>query len=242
MDSFEVEIPLEAALVRASFSPCWLKRYNHKMSALLALTVCILSFSGVATSRDLRHVDFKNFAYPWSGPPSWSDQLEWLNPSEPGQVRLTDGRWADDAEVEERSKDSLPFAGLTLESVQFGDVTGDGRENAIVVLRYDTGGTQFSYYVYIYSFKAGHPGLLGYFHAGDRAYSGLYQVYAQNKELVVEFFDPKKRTGDCCSSGFIRTRYRWRGGKFEAEGPTEFGTPKASSRIPVSTFGTHQQP
>ena len=120
-----------------------------------------------------------------------------------------------------------------------GDVTGEGREDAIVVIRYDTGGTQFSYFVYLYSFAASRPNLLAYFHAGQRSYLGLYQVYAQNKQLVVELYDPSKRTGECCSSGFIRTRYRWHLGKFEVTGQNELGIPQTPSRLPVSPFGIH---
>jgi hypothetical protein len=119
-------------------------------------------------------------------------------------------------------------------------VTGAGRDDAIVVIRYDTGGTQFEYFVYIYTFTEGRPKLLAYFHAGDRSDSGLYQIYAQNKELVVELYDPSKRTGDCCSSGFIRTRYRWHLDNFEAVGKNEFATPRTPCRLPVSPFGIHQ--
>jgi hypothetical protein len=211
------------------------------MRTLVVLAMWATPPSGPAATDNLRHVDFKNFDFPWSEPPGWSDHMEWLNVSEQNRVRLVNGRWElDGKEFEEGVKSQAPFAGLTLESVQFGDVTSDGREEAIVVLRFDTGGTQYSYYVFIYSSRAGRPSLLGYFHAGDRAYFGLYQVYPQGGGLVVELFDPQKRIGDCCSSGFVRTRYRWHKGKFEMFGPSEFGTPKAPSRIPVSIFGIHQ--
>jgi hypothetical protein len=132
------------------------------------------------------------------------------------------------------------FRGLTFETASFGDLTGDGREDAIVVLRFDTGGTQYWHYVYVYVPAAGRAKLLGYFHTGDRAASGLYQVYAKGGNLVVELFDAEKRQGDCCSSGFVRTRYHWVQGKFDQVGPAESGTPKSPSRLPVSVFGIHQ--
>jgi len=75
--------------------------------------------------------------------------------------------------------------------------------------------------VYIYSFAAGKPKLLGYFHAGDREYSGLCKVIDDHGELVVDLFDPEKRSGDCCSSGIVRTRYRWEQGQFKAVGAAE---------------------
>src|SRR5215471_15763262 len=95
----------------------------------------------------------------------------------------------------------IQWKGFTLQSVKFADLTGGGQEQAIVVLHYATGGTQQTDYVYIYSLIAEKPKLLAYFHTGDRAYSGLYKVFGDHGKLVVELFDPEKRSGDCCSSG-----------------------------------------
>ena len=198
----------------------------------------LLLFASIATAAaqpSIRQVDFKNFTYPWSHYSGWPHQLEWLDISHSGQIQLANGKWRD---TEEGGNDR-PFSGLTLEAVQFADVTGDDRTDAIVVLRFDTGGTQYSHYVFIYTFVAGDPKLLACFHSGDRAASGLYRVYGQNGNLVVEVFDPKKSSGDCCSTGFIRTRYRWQSGKFVRSGAQEHGTPKTPSRSPVTIFGTH---
>ena len=111
-----------------------------------------------------------------------------------------------------------------MQSVEFADVTGESKEDAIVVLEYLTGGTQKTHYVYIYSFDDGTPKLLAYFHSGSRAYYGLRKVYGENGKLVVELFDPEKSSGDCCSSGFVRTRYKWHNGRFEAFGARESET------------------
>jgi hypothetical protein len=181
--------------------------------------------------------DFKNFSYPWSRYAGWPHELQWLDTSVRGRVRLADGKWPDGSEDDAES--SPQFTGLTLENVQFADVTGDGKQEALVTLRYDTGGTQYSHYVYIYSLGGGSPRLLAYFHSGDRSYWGLYQVYGRCGKLVVELFDPKKETGDCCSNGFVRTVYQWRGGRFQQVGAKQSGTPQAPSRIPVTVFGTH---
>lgn len=182
---------------------------------------------------DIRQVDFKNFSYPWSG--SLRSEPGWLDMSRERLVRLTNGRRLRD------SGNGMTLEGLTLEEVQYADVTGDGQTGAVVVLRYETGGTMFFYYVYIYSFAAAQPKLLACFHSGERADSGLYRVYGQEGKLVIELFDPRKQSGDCCSTGFVRTRYAWRNGKFLAAGAKEFGTPKTTSRLPVSVMGIHQQ-
>lgn len=204
---------------------------NIFIGALLFASVGL----AVAQSK-VQKVDFKNFSYPWTAYSGWPHQLEWRDSSEQGHVQLVNGRWAEGEEPNGR------FSGLTLECVQFANITGDGQTDAIVTLRYDTGGTQFSHYVYLYSLAEGKPKLLASFHSGDRAASGLYQVYGQEGKFIVELFDPHKQEGDCCSSGFIRTRYRWSDGKFVAVGVQEFGTPKAPSRLPVTTFGTHKSP
>lgn len=41
--------------------------------------------------------------------------------------------------------------------------------------------------------------------------------------MTVDFADPEKRIGDCCSDGYIRARYRWQDGHFVEEGQRERG-------------------
>ncbi|HUD15458.1 MAG TPA: hypothetical protein VMQ56_17535 [Terracidiphilus sp.] len=174
----------------------------------------IVLFSGLASAQQsIRQVDFKNFTYPLSGPLLGHGELKWLRTPEDEYsnrkpINLVHGQ---DGE------------GFTLQSVTFSDVTGDGQEDAIAVLLYQTGGTQNTHYVYIYSFTDGKPKLLAYCHTGSRGYSGLYGVYGARGALVFELLDQKKMEGECCSSGFVRTRYRWRAGRFEAVGAKEYG-------------------
>ncbi len=199
---------------------------------ILGLLLCA-SIGCAAAQTDIRHVDFKNFSYPFLDSTT-DEEAGWIDISDEEHIRLTNGKNLSN------SGNGMTYEGLTLEGVQFANVTGDGQTDAIVVLRYDTGGTMFSYYIYVYAFADGQPKLLACFHAGDRAYSGLYKVYEQKGKLVLELYDPEKRAGDCCSTGFIRTRYIWHKGKFLAVGANEFGLPRTASRIPVSVFGNHQ--
>jgi hypothetical protein len=213
------------------------------VTRMLTIRVAIMcsffaAVAGTAPKHDIRDVDFRNFAYPWNyhGSPS---RLEWMSTSESNEVRLRDGKWQDSENQSDSNDPPALFSGLTLESIIYSHLSDRSQEQAIVVLRYDSGGTQYSYFVYIYSMQASVAKVLAYFHAGDRADFGLYRVYADDGKLVVELFDPSKRIGDCCSNGFVRTKWRWRQTKFEMAGPTEFGTPTSQSRLPVSTFGTH---
>jgi hypothetical protein len=118
------------------------------------------------------------------------------------------------------------YSGFTFQSVQYADVTSGGKEDAIVVLTYHTGGTQTTNYVYIYSLESGKPKLLDFCFTGDRAYSGLYDVRAENGILIFDLLDPRRESGDCCSSGFVETRYRWNGIRFVRVGPVTRGAAK----------------
>ena len=148
------------------------------------------------------------------------------------------GRWREpDSETIAQNGFHLLFNGLTLEEVVYGNLTGDHEDEAVVVLRYDTGGTQYHHFVYIYSPDVKGPRLLAWFRAGDRSANGLYQVSVREGKVVIALYDPEKQQGDCCSSGFIRQRYRWNGSGFAEEGVAERGPSRNPSRRQVSTFG-----
>jgi hypothetical protein len=95
--------------------------------------------------------------------------------------------------------------------------------DAVVVLGYHTGGTAYWNYVYAFSLESNSPKLIGWFRAGSRADFGLYRVEVTNGGLVVDLFDPEHRAADCCSEGFVRTRYKFKNGYFVQTGPLEFG-------------------
>src|SRR5436190_2149178 len=124
----------------------------------VGLLLALLSCHSLA-QKSIRRIDFKNFSYPWAPYSEWPDHLTWQDTSEQSHVQLTNGRWKNPVEEDNH----LTFSGLTLEQVQFADVTGDGREEAIVVLRFDTGGAQYSHYAYVYSFHVNKPHLLAFF-------------------------------------------------------------------------------
>jgi hypothetical protein len=207
------------------------RRHPLVRSFAFGILLCI-SPGFVSAQSSIRQVDFKNFTYPLSGPLLGHGEMRWLGNPKDGYskrkpIHLENG---DDltevSSVSVDGKEYPQFEGFTLQSVQYADVTGEGKEDAIVVLLYRTGGTQNTHYVYIYSFDAGKPNLLAYCYTGSRGYSGLYKVYGEPGTLIFELLDPAKMEGECCSSGFVRTRYRWDGSRFEAVGRPEYGTVK----------------
>lgn len=187
------------------------------------------------SSADIRTIDFKNFSYPWAPPNDWPDRLQWMSLRLEKHIKLVNGKW-DERDESERSN-GTQFSGLTLEGVQFAKLSDGKSEDAIVVLRFDSGGTQYHYWVYIYGGSDGTPKLLGFFHAGDRAQFGLYQVFEKYRILNVLLFNPKFQEGDCCSSGYLNYQFHWNGKGFEAIGSPIPGRPNSASRRPISVFG-----
>jgi hypothetical protein len=195
-----------------------------------SLFIGLLLYASVdftAAQTNIRHVDFKNFTYPLNGTLLGHDRLQWLDMSSDAHPNRKPVHLVNGDDLMKASSfvmdghEYIQWEGFTLQSVEFADVTGAGKEDAIVVLKYFTGGTQNTHYVYIYSFDDGKPKLLAYCHTGDRGDNGLYKVYGDREALVFELLDPKKMSGLCCSSGFVRMRYKWHNGRFEVFGKSE---------------------
>jgi hypothetical protein len=206
--------------------------------ALISLFIAVPAvpvLQSQASKSGIHGVDFKNLSYPWEWPNHWPDHLQWMSLGLKNHVQLVNGKW--DGRDEQDKADDRPFEGLTLEGVDFVHLSNQPDENAIVVLRYDTGGTQNHYWVYIYGFSAGAPKLMAFFHAGDRAYHGLATVTGNKGKLIVDLYDPDREEGDCCSSGLVRYVFRWNGNGFEPVGKPSKRNTDRSSRRPVSIFG-----
>jgi hypothetical protein len=111
-------------------------------------------------------------------------------------------------------------------------VTGDGVDEALVVIKIETGGSAIPQLVYLFAWKNNEPELIWHFRTGDRADGGLKNIRAENGEVVVELFgqdryivgelDTAKITGDeeqiCCPTHFTLSRYKWNGSNFRLQG------------------------
>jgi hypothetical protein len=201
----------------------------------LLLIALPISIRAQSSKTGIRSVDFKDFSYPWLEPDEWPDHVQWMSLNIKNRIRLTKGKW-DQRDLPDRTNDTQ-FTGLTYEDVGYGKLSSITTECAIVVLRYDSGGTQYHHWVYIYRTINGTSKLMGFFHAGDRAYYGLYRVFVKNGFLNVELFDLELRQGDCCSTGFLNFQYQWNGSGFETVGRPTKGEVDSPSRRSVSVFG-----
>ena len=187
------------------------------------LTVVSIALGSTPTSsalqsppkKSIRAVDFRNFSYP---------ETEGLHTphSRKRSFKLKDG-----ALPETRDKQGfVDGMGIYLSSVSYGDVTGDGQEEAIVTMSIVTGGSALPNIVYIYTLKGSKPRLLWAFDTGDRADGGLRRVKAENGRLLVELYgngkilgkdlgaEDKTNRGACCPTFFTRARYKWTGNGF----------------------------
>jgi hypothetical protein len=153
----------------------------------------------MTASQAIRSVDFANFTYPG----------QYILPGRPKNLTLEEGRFTQD-EIQVR-----------LAYLDFADVTGDGVEDAIVVLAPVLTGSATPLVTYIYTLKDSGPKLVWAFSSGDRADGGLRRAYGENGRLVVERFSPIKSKGACCPTQFTRTTYAWDGASFRQHGAVE---------------------
>src|SRR5262249_48433043 len=163
-------------------------------------------------NKTIRSVDFRNFSYPKT--------KELYSPnSTKRSFRLKDGLLP---EIRDKQGDVVG-EGVGLRKVSYGDITGDGQEEAIVILSYLTWGSGIFNCVYIYAWDHSRPKLLWAFDTGDRAHGGLRRVKSVNGRLLVELYGDGKIIGKdfytidkpfrgaCCPMFFTRAWYKWTG-------------------------------
>ena len=109
--------------------------------------------------------------------------------------------------------------------------SGDGGDEAFVILKVETTGNAIPQLVYVYSWKDDKPELIWNFRTGDRADGGLKDLRAEDGALVIELYgqdrfllgqtETGKITGDeeqlCCPTHFTRTAYKWNGRNFQLQ-------------------------
>lgn len=171
---------------------------------LAALLIGVTSGQARRPSASIRSIDFKNFTYPLPA--------DLVTPGGPRAVTLEGGRFPGTG-----NEDEMYFG-----TVVYGDVTGDGAEEAMIHLGIHTRGSAMPGVAYVYTLRRGRPSLSWSFPTGDRARGGLHRVYAEGGGLVVELYGPQKRwEGDGQPMRFTRRRYVWLGRRFRQTGRKE---------------------
>ena len=176
------------------------------MRNVLLFVIILTAASAAAAQSGSRRVDFKNFTY---RPECLGDTVK--------RVTVKNGEYLTEKHMDgwvDRMWFSVP-------DVEYGDVNGDGREDAIVLTVCNTGGTGNFSEGFIYTLRGGKPAMLARIPGGDRAYGGLRRARVENKLLVVDSNDAGTHGGACCPEVIVTTRYKVTNGRLVKFGKEE---------------------
>jgi hypothetical protein len=189
------------------------------LSFFTILALALMSVSANARPSKIEDVDFSNFSYPFK-PPTGRDSFGKLG----RVVRVRRGiAYAD------KVGQNASYLYFKVTGVLYGDLTGDGRDDAAVVVIYGSNsGDFFVTDTYVYTMRRGRPALLGvlrqdqiaedyerYTH-DNRSY--LFEAVAGGREIrgrklkVTHFAGGGG--GHCCPALILTLRYKFRGNRF----------------------------
>lgn len=138
-------------------------------------------------------------------------EVPWMNRTY-GTDRLVNGYYQ---EFDESVSDTVPAVSVTILSVSFGDATGDGTEEALLIFGYAGGGAGNFLEAEVLELNDGKPELLGEIEGGDRAEGGIGSFEARDGAVVVGRFGG---IGACCPQWIEFERWRWTGDEFKQDG------------------------
>ena len=157
-------------------------------------------------NQDIRKIDFKNFTY-----------KPFCAGEEPQDVTVKDG----ESSEEKKDGEFTDRFYFNVFSINYGDINGDGNEDAVILSTCNTGGSgQFSE-GFIYELKDEKPSLVTRIPGGDRAFGGLVEAKIENGLLVLEAYDAGKDGAACCPEFSVTARFKLSGGKLVETGKSE---------------------
>ncbi len=202
------------------------------------------------TTAPIGNFDFKNYSY--ALPRGWENR-------DGSEIALVNGRVAPiSADISEKMSDeekagarAIRRIGLSYVTTKYLDATGDGQDEAIVILKIETSGAAIPQVVYVFTWKDGKPELIWPFRTGDRADGGLKDIRMEDRLLTVEIYgqdrfllgqtETGKITGDeeqlCCPTYFTRTAYKWNGNVFQMQGKRLTYSVANPNAAPVENLG-----
>ena len=180
-----------------------------------AAFIAFLLLSTLATSAqsDIHSVDFKNFTY-----------SAYCASEDPQNIKVKDAEYSKET-PKDGYVDRIWFKAF---SIKYGDLNGDGKDEAVILSVCNTGGTGNFSEGYIYSMKAGKPTLLARIPGGDRAYGGLTEASVDNGVLIVERNDVGETGAACCPESILTEHYKLAGSQI-----VEIGKPSRRPFVPT---------
>jgi hypothetical protein len=191
--------------------PRQLNRYMLSfLSPVLALVVTGASMGTPFRAPSIRDVDFKNFTFNWY--PRDAD-----TPPTGRKIILTNGKMDTGFGF---GKEPREFHLRDAEPINYGDLTGDGNDEAVLALGIITSGTARPGVVFVYTMSRGKPRRLLALETADRWDYGYRSATISDGELIIERYKPiiivyRGQKHDMSSSNFyIRQHYKWNGARF----------------------------
>ncbi|MBV9215214.1 MAG: hypothetical protein JO053_03475 [Acidobacteria bacterium] len=185
-----------------------------KFAAILVSIVfgCSVAFA----QADIRNVDFNNFTYlpSCAGEEGTAQQ----------KVTVKNGEFSS----EKKMDDYVDRFYFKVYNIIYGDVTGDKKDDAVMLSVCNTGGTGNFTEGFVYSLRGDKPVLVARIPGGDRADGGLRAVTIENGLIVIEANDGDRNSGACCPEGTITQKVRVSGGKL-----LTVGTPVKRDLFPL---------
>lgn len=152
----------------------------------------------------IRKVDFRNFRY----------TPECLRNEDGTRGSLT----TQDGEFERNEEfDKLHF---TVNQVIYGDLTGEGQPEAIVLTACNTGGSGTLTEGYVYNLQAGRAAEIARVDSGSKAYGGIVSLEITRGALIVERYATDEDGPHCCPKYIDSQRLRWNGATLVPDGNT----------------------
>ncbi|MBI1746018.1 MAG: HEAT repeat domain-containing protein [Acidobacteria bacterium] len=134
-----------------------------------------LVLAGNSGYTSLRDVDFENFRYQYGGQ----------------SMVVQDGHF-------EGAEEELGRESLDVILVKFGFLTQSANEDAIVLTRYNGGGTGLFDSLYLFKLADNQPVLVSTLECGDRAMGGVRSFYVENGSLYVTRYDDQLNPCNAC--------------------------------------------
>lgn len=160
-----------------------------------------------APDTPMRRVDFRNFTFDWY--PDWADV-----PATGKKIILKDGSMNLDFD---HGKEPRKFI---LTQLSYADLTGDGAEEAIIVIATINSGSDRPFLIFVYTLAGERPRRLWVYETGDRSNYGYRAASVSDGQLLLELYKPKiveyegKQHNLSQSDTFIRNYYKWDGATF----------------------------
>lgn len=182
---------------------------NLILAGALAFLIAFAPSAGqLAINRDIRRANLKDAAYR-------------------DAARELHEYWGDDDWVQESGIEGFQV------TPAFGDLTGDGVEEAALRVYYGMGGSGSFTGVFVYSLGGGVPRRIAAVKGGDRAEGGIKSARIAGGQLIVESYTPDPQS-PCmaCYGGILVTKYEWLGGRLVNVGTTSRSLPRQGTNKP----------